>query len=195
MHDRGTIEASVCGTLHKNVNSQCVKIMETKIITFDNYNSLKSKFREFFLPPVVLIDPDTFNALKPLHGQKIKLDTSIIFFDRWANDDLQLIIPDLGRVENSKFGFYLEQSEQMRMIRDSVYQCSFCNSQYYKPVQQFCTYCINSEDMTDETLYLTFLRPVSTLDITLQKKSIVIPAWLKEKTIPELLPSGKIINV
>jgi hypothetical protein len=152
--------------------------MKTKIIFFDNVREVKA--RALSLPKVVIINNELWGELLCMHGEQIKIDTDHIYIDRWTCTDKNLVIPDFARVENCTYGFYLEQTEQMQVIRNETYQCSLCDEQYHTYTVPFCLECLHREDLTADTLYKLFLRPVATFDIDLNHKSIHVPKWLKD---------------
>jgi hypothetical protein len=168
----------------------------TTIHFFDDFRSLQKR-SDLILPKVMDTDQNTFEELRPLDGREIKLDVEIIYFNFWVSTDRGLIIPDFARLPGTKKGFYLKQTEVMHALRDGTKQCSFCNAQYWLAKETYCPYCIGNNDVPEDQLYRTFLRPVSTFDIHLTDKSIKVPAMIIEKhnRIPELTNQGIMINI
>ncbi len=170
--------------------------MYTRIEFFSEYKSLTKKFRDLSFPACLEIDPFTFDRVF-YSDRVIKLNTETIYPNHWVNLELQIVIPDLAKCGIA--GFYLEQTEQMREIRESRYQCSFCGLQYHKPIQSFCLECLYREDLTEKDLFKLYLLPVSMIGSKVNRKSIYIPEYLKHRfynhSIPELTREGKIINL
>lgn len=172
--------------------------MKTTVHIFTDYNALKPKIRALALPKLVIIDITMFETIAPFDGKIINLDNETIYIDRWVSNDLQMIIPDFARVQNSKKGFYLEQSEIMMNTRDATHQCSYCNIQIVNPPDSmpFCPECITNHDIPDDQLHKLFLRPVSTFDIELSPQSVYIPEYIKQRRTrtPELF-NDVMINI
>jgi hypothetical protein len=144
----------------KQINPRILQLPKSKAITRDMYEYVTTNI------------PDR-------HGQ-IRLDISHLYIDQWAHEQ-GLFIPDFAKVEKSKAGFYLEQTNEMLALRDTVVECSFCHSQYTKQLSTFCLDCLHHYEMSEDKLHLTFLRPVSTCDIELSHRSIHVPHWLIDR--------------
>lgn len=169
--------------------------MKTIIHFFENWNSVKHLFTEF--PQVMETDRDTFEDLQQFDGKGFYLDCSVLYHNFWIKKDANIIIPDVARLPKSKKGFYLEQTDEMKAIRDNTKQCSFCSAQYFMTLQSFCPECIGNGDVPEEEIYRTFLRPVNTLDIQLSIKSLKVPKFITERHVklPELTYSGHLLNI
>lgn len=66
--------------------------------------------------------------------------------------------PNKGIIE----GYWLEQTAEMREILRNTHKCGYCGAQ--EPAQKghvFCPHCLGSSYLTEDQLYLTRMRPVS----------------------------------
>ena len=140
------------------------------------------------LPGLIILSSEMISDIVSM--KEINLNTDTIYPNVWACDDLQMIIPDFAT--DKKTGYYLRQTIYMHRIRDETFQCGLCLQQFRKPDFKFCPYCIQDYDLNIDLAYLTYLRPVSTWKLKVDKKSIRIPDHL---IIPELLPTGKMIRL
>lgn len=168
--------------------------MKTWIHIFTDYKSLKP--RDLLLPALMETDEMTFETLKAFDGLQIFMDTQTIYINCWIHKNLELIIPDYGIVPGTKAGFYLDQTEEMRHARDNTLHCSYCGNQF-KGLICWCPECLGNSDIPETELYKTFLRPVGTLDIEINRKSIFIPSAIRERhnVMPELTHTGKLLNI
>jgi hypothetical protein len=147
--------------------------MKTTVNMFADYKSIDA--RGLALPRVVTIDSETYEQFR--HGETIEVCPDVLYFDRWVTPG-GVIVPDFARVEKSKHGFYLDETQAMIETRDNTYQCGFCFQQYKKLITPFCIACLHREDLTEDNLYLLFLRPICTHDIEPSKRAIFVPPWL-----------------
>jgi hypothetical protein len=172
--------------------------MKTTLHVFNDYKAMIKSSRILSLPTVVVIDANLFNILKTFDGKLLTIDNATIFHNQWLNSEMQIIMPDFARVEDTQNGYYLEQTEEMINTRDATHQCGLCGQQFVNPPEtaRWCGDCTNNMDISEDDLYKAFIRPVSTLDIEIDPKSIYIPKWLKDHRTrtPELI-NGKLINV
>jgi hypothetical protein len=176
--------------------------MKTRIIFFTDYKAIDAC--KLYLPKIMDIDELTHkHAWSPVGT--VHLDTGTIYFDHWVgfvddrySDTSIMILPDFAKVNGAKHGFYLEQTSEMQLIRDETFQCGICKMQYKNPTAHFCIECLVNSDIPNDEFWRAFLRPVSTLDIDINHKSIYIPKDVLQyrERLPQLLESnGKIINV
>lgn len=170
--------------------------IKTIIHILADVSLLKGKIRLYSLPTAMHTDKDTFETLLPFDGKIISLDISKIYFNYWVNDVHGLIIPDCAKLLGTKRGFYLEQSEEMINLRDNTLQCSYCQNQF-KGLITWCPDCLGNSDIDEADLYKLYLRPVSTLDIELNHRSIFVPKAIKEKhtRLPQLTSNGHMLNI
>jgi hypothetical protein len=119
---------------------------------------------------------DNYFAFRDLDGQEIELETAHLFENQWNTAsglrvfDWALTSHIAGcRVdpENSpphiRRGHYLDQTAEMRSLRDNTSACGYCGKQ--EPAAKgyvFCPHCIDSEYLKEKDLYLTRMMPVST---------------------------------
>jgi hypothetical protein len=111
------------------------------------------------------------DQIAPLDGQEIELETAHIFNSQWntapvATSEKGLRVFDWAEGIHSqsrsiKQGMYLDQTQEMRDIRNLTYKCGYCGKNYFKPSESFCTACIGSEYLTEKELPLLFLVPVA----------------------------------
>lgn len=108
--------------------------------------------------------------IKPLNGQDIELDTEYLFNNQWNTkpigdsktglrvfDWTEVIYPN----RNMKEGSYLEQTEEMRKIREETFKCGYCGAQYHLPTQIFCEMCLGGEHLKRVQLHMLTLNPIS----------------------------------
>jgi hypothetical protein len=154
--------------------------MKTTIHIFNNVKEINA--RELQLPERMVLSREIHEQIFAMIDQDepVKLDNSHIWHNQWLHEQ-GFYIPDFAILENSNQGFYLHQTERMIKTRDETVECSFCHSQYKEVQTTFCVDCLHHYDMDESKLYLLFLRPVSTMNITLTRKAIHIPSWLLDK--------------
>jgi hypothetical protein len=163
--------------------------MKTTLHTFDNHATIQR--RELQLPTPISINGGLYSEVLAI-GDTVEIDNEIIYFNQWVNTTHGIVIPDFAILAGTRKGFYLHQSADMLHLREHTYQCGHCKAQYYSVGdlrQRFCTQCLDDEALTEDNLYLLFLRPVITLDIDITAKSIFIPQWLKEKYNERNIPT------
>lgn len=123
--------------------------------------------------------------IKPLDGQLIDLDTSYIFNNQWntgpvATSEQGLRVFDWGEEivtinRYLKMGMWLEQTDEMKYLRDHTYKCGYCGALHVDPSYDFCDKCLDSEYLKEGDLPLLELRPVSKED---EKREKPIPKAL-----------------
>lgn len=171
--------------------------MKAILHTYEDYKALKQNASALYLPIVMLIDETTYKALEPLNGKGVDVSTDQVYVNHWYSDALDMVVPDFARVEKKNYGFYLEQSDIMQNLRDSVKQCFVCGVQFPESTAyDFCPECIGRQDIDESDLYKLFLRPVCMTDVEPSKRAIFVPARIMSlhRRIPELI-NGKLYNV
>jgi len=150
----------------------CQQLEGKGLIKFDSISSSHSKFYT--------------ESIAPLDGQLIELETDYLFNNQWNTaktetsekglrvfDWAEPIYPN----RSIKEGMYIEQTEEMREIRENTYRCGYCGKNHYKPTIQFCESCIGSEYLTEDNFPLLELAPVSTE----KRKKLPLPVGFIEK--------------
>lgn len=113
--------------------------------------------------------------LPELDGKTITLETEYLFNNQWNTapieegklgyrvfDWAEDYMP-IGANKRIKKGHWLEQTEEMKAIRDNTLKCGYCGKQYAKvsaPV--FCDACIDNQYLIEKDLRLLRLYPIST---------------------------------
>lgn len=128
---------------------------------------------------------DYDHTIKSLNGQIVKLETDHLFKNQWNTsvipggehglrifDWSENIYPN----KNIKWGYWIEQTEEMTSIRRDTHACGYCGTQYYLPKQKVCLECLGSEYLSDENLVLLELVPI---DESI-KRSNAVPQDLRD---------------
>ncbi|MFK7941832.1 MAG: hypothetical protein AB8B85_02780 [Paracoccaceae bacterium] len=106
-----------------------------------------------------------------MQGGVIELETDCLFDNQWnatdnspsfagrrVFDHYEAIFPN----RSIKIGHWLEITDEMRDIRQSVKQCGYCGALHYPPRElTFCDRCMTSEYLTPKDFPLLLLLPVS----------------------------------
>lgn len=134
----------------------CDKLKGMGLILFDSISSDHSNFYG--------------NLIAPLNGKKITLECEHLFDNQWNTapvkkghnglrvfDWSEAIYPN----KSIKEGMWLEQTKEMKSVREETCKCGYCGKNYYKPDFEFCNSCLDSEYLKEEDLPLLKLVPVS----------------------------------
>lgn len=155
------------------------------------YGKLVDKLTAMGLVCFTGMDPRTDSRhyaenIHPLDGQTIELETKFVFNNQWntaptATSDQGLRVFDWAQphrieFEHIVFGMWLEQTEEMKSLRDNTYKCGYCGKNHYKPKIEFCSSCLDSEYLQESDLDLLLLLPVSQEDT--KRKGVKAPESL-----------------
>jgi len=113
-----------------------------------------------------------FTKFEKLDGQVIELETTHLFENQWNTApmdghngyrvfDWALDYRPYGNAK-IKRGHWLEQTADMKSVRDNTMKCGYCGKQ--EPAQKgyvFCPHCLDSEYLKQSDLYLTRMIAVS----------------------------------
>ncbi len=127
----------------------------------DAYEALCDRMREQGTQVFRALSPDSY-YLPKLAGD-IELETKHLFSDQWNTpthrvfDWAENIVPN----KDIRQGHYLDQTEEMRAIRDNTATCGYCGHQEPVGQNQFCPKCIGSEYLKPTELHLLRMLPVS----------------------------------
>lgn len=119
-----------------------------------------------------------FVKLCRLNGHTIELETNHLFPDQWNTPPTYNITESGLRVFDFEIqetyfisgpktgiirGHYLEQTDEMRLLRAYTLQCGYCGAYHpsYSTNLVFCDECVDSEYLEDKDLRLLRLVPVS----------------------------------
>ena len=146
------------------------------------YNKLFNKLKAMGLKCLESIGVNCFEfyskEIKPLDGQEIELETKQIFDNQW-NTTKGLRVFDWSEpiLDNRyyKIGMWLEQTEEMDVIRRNAYQCGYCGK-VSDVSDVYCRKCLDNEHLTGDYLPLLLLVPAK--DRWSAKRPDVIPEWL-----------------
>ena len=164
------------------------------------YNRLCKKLKKNGLKCFASIgsrDSDYYrNEIKPLDNTLISLDLSHIFNNQWNTfptvtsktglrvfDWAEAIWPN----KRIKTGQWLEQTKQMKFIRDTTFVCNYCGK--YSHTGGMCLKCVNGPHLSKDQLHLLRLVPVSNKDsrgipeLTEPEKAFIMPLFLKGQTV------------
>lgn len=110
-----------------------------------------------------------------LEGHDIELETECLFADQWNTapiadsvngyhvfDWAENAIWNYGQENTTiKYGYWLEQTPEMKAIRQSISKCGYCGKQQPTGAFTFCPLCIDSEYLKPTELRLTRMMPIS----------------------------------
>lgn len=99
-------------------------------------------------------------------ARTVTLETECLFNDQW-NTACGMRVFDWWEEafipnKNIKAGHWLEQTAEMRAIRDNTHKCGYCGKQ--EPAAKglvFCPHCLDSEYLKESDLLLLRMRPIS----------------------------------
>jgi hypothetical protein len=105
-----------------------------------------------------------WKKIEALGGQAIELEAKHLFDNQWNSTEVRLM--DWAEVifpnPDTKQGYWLEQTAEMREIRDSTLKCGFCGSQLPDEIATaFCNECLDSPYLKSGELGLTRMLPIS----------------------------------
>jgi len=110
------------------------------------------------------------DKIRPLDNKNIDLETKHLFNNQWNTapikegenglrvfDWSETIVPN----KDIKIGMWLEQTSEMKEIRENTTACGFCGHQFAAQKGYiFCPDCLDSEYLNKSELYLLRLMPV-----------------------------------
>ena len=135
------------------------------------------------------------NALRKLDGCEVELDTQFLFDNQWntvgkeGHRGLRVFdwhdssIYDVQHVRTVQ---WLQQTEEMRTIRDNTLKCGYCGKQCTGeaiPADGFCFACVDSEYLKRSDLPLLRLLPISSQrgrvqELTEYEAGFMVPAYI-----------------
>lgn len=130
-------------------------------------------------------------------GEEIELDEKYLFSNQWNTagergsrvfDWWQEVNFNHygGEITSYKSGHWLEQTEEMKCIRQDTVICGFCGHQGQATEEgKFCSSCLDSQFLDEDELYLLRMLPVALPYIPFKKAR---RAPLTEEEREELLP-------
>lgn len=136
------------------------------------------------------------NIIKPLNNTIISLDLSHIFNNQWNTyptdtSETGLRVFDWAEAiwpnKRIKTGQWLEQTKQMKFLRDTTFACNYCGK--YSHTGGFCLKCVAGPHLEIDNLHLLRLVPVSHKDnrkipeLTESEKAYIMPLFLKGQTV------------
>jgi hypothetical protein len=108
--------------------------------------------------------------IAPLDGKEVTLETEHLFDNQWNTAPTETSTSGLRVFDwaedfnydrrNFKKGMWLEQTEEMSIIRKETWACQYCGAQYHNPTAAFCIKCIGGEHLTEDHLHLLELKPI-----------------------------------
>jgi hypothetical protein len=103
------------------------------------------------------------DKIKPLDGKEVTLETEYLFNNQWNTveglrvfDWAEAIYPN----RSIKEGQWLEQTDEMREIRDNTKKCGYCG-EMSTGKETFCNKCLDSQYLEQKDLHLLRMLPVS----------------------------------
>lgn len=135
-----------------------------------------------------------FNKIKELEQRGfIELDTTYLFNNQWNTTEESFNLRVFNWYEEIypnkqiKEGYYLEITEEMKNLLKNTFSCGYCGKQYFKPKQEFCLNCLDSEFLKKEDLFLLRLRSVKdedrrTKDLTPTEQKNLIKLYTQAQT-------------
>lgn len=134
---------------------------------------------------------------RELDGRTIELETRHLFDNQWNTapipgfsengyrvfDWAQDYMPD--RDPHVKQGYWLEQTADMRAVRENTDACGYCGKQEPAGAYAFCPHCIGSEFLEKADLHLLRMQRVSERSdrapLTDAERGMLEPIWLEAK--------------
>jgi hypothetical protein len=136
-----------------------------------------------------------------MDGAVLTLETAHLFSDQWNTAPIEGVSEMGMRVfdwaqdypidfsKKVKRGHWLEQTEEMREIRQNTLTCGYCGK--YEPAasgKKFCGKCLENEYLKASDLHLTRLLPVATTratrePLTEEERAELMPQYVKAQTV------------
>ena len=133
--------------------------------------------------------------IAPLSGKVIELETKIMFSDQWntAPTDTSCIGLRLMDWQETVYpnksyrqGYYLEQTEEMSVVRRNRYRCGYCGKQCTTFDVPFCLDCLASPHLSEKDLPLLRLKWIGNdykrQDLTDAERDWLLPLYVKAQT-------------
>lgn len=134
-----------------------------------------------------------------LNGKIIELDTTYLFGNQWNTAPIEGIselglrifdwAQDFEPYGNRylKRGHWLEQTNEMRKIRNNTVSCGYCGRQEIRRGKSFCFDCLDDEYLKSNELHLLRLRPIDSTGsrwaLTQDEKDFLIPLYKKAQLV------------
>ncbi len=166
----------------------------------------KMGYREF---DVLETDNGSYmHKMALLDGKEIELETKYLFSNQWNTVPIQgvsdkgLRVMDWKEILHDnrqlKRGYWLEQTDEMRRVREAVSKCGYCGAAYPTGQQEFCSECLGSPFLEEEDLPLLRLLPVAReLDqrneLTDDEKAELMPKYIEAHTKRKAAEKEKLI--
>ncbi|MCK9569041.1 hypothetical protein M0R72_08875 [Candidatus Pacearchaeota archaeon] len=132
------------------------------------------------------------NAILPLDGREILLETQWVFCDQWntaatTGSETGLRVFDWAEMSGTtiKWGYWLEPKDETRNARAVRHVCGYCGHQEdilteVPPEGVWCQTCLGSEYLRETELSLLRLLPVGQDRIKSGTINATVPGWLVE---------------
>lgn len=165
----------------KEYKALCKKLIGMGLKLFDSVSFNHSKWYK--------------EAIKPLDGQEIELETDYLFDNQWntascTTSDDGLRVFDWAEAIYSnrdvREGQWLEQTDEMKEERRNRVKCGYCGKQY--KAQQgyvFCESCLDSAYLKEKDLNLlrlSYIMDNKYPPLTEAEKGYLMPLYIKRQT-------------
>lgn len=144
-----------------------------------------------------------------LDGKEIELETKYLFSNQWNTVPIQGVSDKGLRVmdwreeaplysNRLKRGYWLEQTDEMRRVREAVSKCGYCGSAYPTGQQEFCSECLGSPFLEEKDLPLLRTLPVAREcdkrnELTDDEKAELMPKYIEAQTKRKAAEKEKLI--
>lgn len=134
---------------------------------------------------------------RELDGRTIELETRHLFKDQWNTAPIAGISENGYRVFDwaqdylpnrdpyVKQGYWLEQTADMRAVRENTEACGYCGKQEPAGTYAFCPHCMGSEYLEKADLFLLRMKRVSDpsdrAPLTDSERETLEPIWREAK--------------
>jgi hypothetical protein len=140
---------------------------------------------------------DTKDRLENRQGgsEPITLETSFVFSNQWNETDgadrkgrrVFDWFEAIYQNRSLRCGHYLEITPQMIAIRESQHVCGYCGARSDRPVETFCSACLDSPYLKAAELHLLRLAPIVDSDkprapLTDDERAALMPRYITRQT-------------
>jgi len=139
------------------------------------------------------------DQIKPLDGKEVTLEIEFLFDNQWNTGPTETSETGIRVFDwychypiergTLRYGHYLEQTEEMKSIRENTLVCGWCGAMHPKdgaPI--FCDKCLDGVHLEENRLNLLRLVPVSQKwgfeypPLTDEEKTKLLPEYVKRQT-------------
>lgn len=146
--------------------------------------------------PMVCIGRTDYPSKFPHIVEEVDIDTKCLFDNQWNESgpgarrlfDYYEESHHNPKYKTTRYGHWLEITEEMRQVRKQVTKCGYCGKHYDTPTASgFCGGCIGSEHLDEKDLHLLRLKPAGSSfgakreELTNVEKASLLPIYRREQ--------------